>query len=56
MVKPIRAAWLGLVFPALILNYFGQAAFVLSDPSAIENPFYRMVPDSFLLPMVVLAR
>jgi KUP system potassium uptake protein len=53
--KPIRAAWLGLVFPALIINYFGQAAFVLANPSAIANPFYRMVPDTFLLPMVLLA-
>jgi KUP system potassium uptake protein len=53
--KPIRIAWLLLVFPALLLNYFGQAAFVLGDPSAIKNPFYRMVPDWGLLPMVVLA-
>jgi KUP system potassium uptake protein len=53
--KPIRIAWLALVFPALILNYFGQGAFVLAEPSAIQNPFYRMVPDAFLLPMVVLA-
>jgi KUP system potassium uptake protein len=53
--KPIRIAWIGFVFPALLLNYFGQAAFVLSIPSAIENPFYRMVPEAFLLPMVILA-
>jgi KUP system potassium uptake protein len=53
--KPIQTAWLALVFPALILNYFGQGARVLSDPSAIVNPFYRLVPDSLLLPMVVLA-
>jgi KUP system potassium uptake protein len=53
--KPIRIAWIGFVFPALLLNYFGQAAFVLSIPSAIENPFYRIVPDWGILPMVVLA-
>jgi KUP system potassium uptake protein len=53
--KPIRIAWLALVFPALILNYFGQAAFVLFDPEAIKNPFFRMVPAWALLPMVVLA-
>ena len=53
--KPIRLGWLLLVFPALLLNYFGQAAFVLADPSAIKNPFYRMIPDFALLPMVVLA-
>ena len=53
--KPIRAAWFGLVFPALLINYFGQGAKVLADPMAIENPFYRLVPDSFILPMVILA-
>ena len=53
--KPIQAAWLSLVLPALLINYFGQGAKVLADPGAIENPFYRLVPDGFLLPMVVLA-
>jgi len=53
--KPIQMAWLGLVLPALLINYFGQGAEVLADPAAIENPFYRLVPDSLLLPMVVLA-
>ena len=53
--KPIQMAWLCLVLPALLINYFGQGAKVLADPAAIENPFYRMVPDTFLLPMVVLA-
>ena len=53
--KPIRIAWLGLVLPALLLNYFGQGAMVLADPAAIENPFYRLVPETLLLPMVVLA-
>jgi KUP system potassium uptake protein len=53
--KPIQAAWLCLVLPALVVNYFGQGAKVLADPSAIENPFYRLVPDMFLMPMIVLA-
>jgi KUP system potassium uptake protein len=53
--NPIRLAWLVLVFPALILNYFGQGALLLSDPSAVEHPFFRMVPSWALYPMVVLA-
>ena len=52
---PIQTAWLGFVFPALVINYFGQGALVLAHPEAIENPFYRMVPNAVLLPMVVLA-
>ncbi len=53
--RPIQTAWLCLVLPALLVNYFGQGALVLSDPTALESPFYRMVPDMALLPMVVLA-
>jgi KUP system potassium uptake protein len=53
--KPIQAGWLYFVLPSLLLNYFGQGALVLSHPEAIENSFYRMVPNSMLLPMVVLA-
>jgi KUP system potassium uptake protein len=53
--KPIQASWLGLVQPALILNYFGQGALLLARPEAIENPFYRLYPGWALLPMVVLA-
>ncbi|MCC7347345.1 MAG: potassium transporter Kup, partial [Variibacter sp.] len=53
--RPIQTAWLGLVFPALILNYFGQGALLLAHPDAIQNPFYRMVPDWLVLPMVILA-
>jgi KUP system potassium uptake protein len=53
--KPIKTAWFCLVLPALMLNYFGQGAMILRDPSAIANPFYKMVPEVFLLPMVVLA-
>jgi KUP system potassium uptake protein len=53
--KPIQTAWLGLVLPSLLINYFGQGAKVLADPSAIENPFYRLVPDTLLLPTIALA-
>jgi KUP system potassium uptake protein len=53
--KPIQGAWLYFVLPSLLINYFGQGALVLSNPAAIENPFYRMVPDILLLPLVVLA-
>ncbi len=52
---PIRIAWFGLVMPSLLLNYFGQGALVLANPKAAENPFYLMMPDWALLPMVVLA-
>jgi KUP system potassium uptake protein len=51
----IRRAWFGLVLPALILNYFGQGALILSDPSAADNPFYKLAPGWALIPMVVLA-
>ena len=53
--KPIQAAWLFLVLPALLINYFGQGALVLSNPAAIENPFYKLVPESMLLPLVGMA-
>jgi KUP system potassium uptake protein len=53
--KPIQSAWLCLVLPALLINYFGQGAKVLADPTAIENPFYRLVPETMLLPMIALA-
>jgi KUP system potassium uptake protein len=53
--NPIRMAWFGYVSPALVLNYFGQGALLLSDPQAVDNPFYRMVPALFLIPMIVLA-
>ncbi|HXO67784.1 MAG TPA: KUP/HAK/KT family potassium transporter, partial [Bradyrhizobium sp.] len=53
--KPIQSGWFFLVLPALLINYFGQGALVLSNPAAIENSFYRMVPEVLLLPMVVLA-
>ncbi|MGY3143212.1 hypothetical protein ACVWYQ_000211 [Bradyrhizobium sp. USDA 3397] len=53
--KPIQSAWMFFVLPALLINYFGQGALVLSDPSAIEHSFYRMVPETLVLPLVGLA-
>jgi KUP system potassium uptake protein len=53
--KPIQAGWLYFVLPALLINYFGQGALVLSNPGAVENSFYRMVPEILVLPLVVLA-
>ena len=52
---PIRIAWYGLVMPALVVNYFGQGALLLSQPQAVENPFYLMAPGWARLPLVVLA-
>jgi KUP system potassium uptake protein len=53
--SPIRRAWFFVVFPALVLNYLGQAALLLSSPSAISNPFYLLSPKWAQLPMVILA-
>ncbi|MEQ1612412.1 MAG: potassium transporter Kup, partial [Hyphomicrobiaceae bacterium] len=53
--SPIRFAWLALVFPALSLNYLGQGALLLGNPSALENPFFLMYPAWALIPMVGLA-
>ena len=53
--KPISRAWTFLVCPALILNYLGQGALVLADPTARENPFFHMAPDWALYPLVALA-
>jgi KUP system potassium uptake protein len=53
--RPIQAAWLAVVLPALVLNYLGQGALVLADPKAIANPFFLLYPDWALLPMVALA-
>nr|MDP9196254.1 potassium transporter Kup [Pseudomonadota bacterium] len=52
---PIRVVWLGLVLPALLLNYFGQGALLLSDPASAANPFYYLAPEWGLYPLVVLA-
>jgi KUP system potassium uptake protein len=53
--KPVQTAWIYLVLPALLINYFGQGALVLTNPAAVDDPFYRLVPESMLLPMVGLA-
>ena len=53
--KPIQMAWMTLVLPGLALHYMGQGALLMRDPSAIENPFFRMFPQSWLIPAVVLA-
>jgi KUP system potassium uptake protein len=53
--RPIRLAWFSIVMPALTLNYFGQGALLLEDPSAVKNPFYLMAPDWALIPLVILA-
>src|SRR6185295_4574867 len=52
---PIRIAWFPVVLPSLVLNYLGQGAMLLTRPSARANPFYALVPDSGLYPLVVLA-
>jgi KUP system potassium uptake protein len=53
--EPIRRAWLYLVLPSLLANYYGQGALLLTDSSALENPFFRLAPDWALYPMVALA-
>ncbi len=53
--KPIRFAWFLLVFPCLVLNYFGQGAFVIASGQAVEQPLFQMVPTWATLPMVILA-
>ena len=53
--RPIQTAWVALVLPSLALNYLGQGALVLSDPKALENPFFLLYPEWALLPMVALA-
>ncbi|MFL6628779.1 MAG: KUP/HAK/KT family potassium transporter, partial [Vitreoscilla sp.] len=52
---PIRLAWSALVLPALALNYMGQGALLIHDPTAIENPFFRLFPSTWVLPMVAFA-
>lgn len=53
--RPITHAWFAVVLPCLILNYFGQGAFLLSNPTAIKNPFFLMAPSWALIPLVILA-
>jgi KUP system potassium uptake protein len=53
--RPIRLAWFGMALPALLVNYFGQGALLLADPSGVDNPFYKLVPGPLLYPMVVVS-
>jgi KUP system potassium uptake protein len=53
--RPIRLTWFCLVLPSLVLNYFGQGALLLNDPTAVENPFFRLATDWAVLPLVGLA-
>ena len=53
--SPIKFSWFLIVFPALLLNYFGQGALLIADPKAIDNPFYRLAPDWALIPLIILA-
>ena len=53
--RPIRLAWLLMVFPCLLMNYFGQGALLMSDPGARANPFYSLAPDVLQYPLLILA-
>ncbi|MDX2307408.1 MAG: potassium transporter Kup [Hyphomicrobium sp.] len=53
--NPIQLAWITVVFPALLLNYFGQGALVLTNPDTIESPFYSLFPEWALIPVLILA-
>ena len=53
--RPIRRMWFLVVMPALLLNYFGQGALLLADPTAVDNPFYRLMPAFFVVPAVLIA-
>ncbi|MFV0428602.1 MAG: potassium transporter Kup [Arachnia sp.] len=53
--RPIRRAWFAVVFPALMLNYLGQGAMILQDPSTSAQPFFRMLPPALVVPVVLLA-
>jgi len=53
--RPIRIAWFGYVSPALVINYFGQGALLMHQPTAVSNPFFLMVPEGLLYPMIALA-
>ncbi len=53
--RPIRLMWFLVAMPCLLLNYFGQGALLLADPSVVDNPFYRLMPESFLYPAVIIS-
>ena len=54
-IKPIRYVWFFITLPCLLLNYFGQGALLISHPEAITNPFFLMVPETLVFPLVLLA-
>jgi KUP system potassium uptake protein len=53
--RPIRAAWTYFVLPSLLLNYFGQGALVIADPTTVDNPFFKLAPHILELPLVILS-
>ena len=53
--RPIRATWVFFVLPCLVLNYFGQGALVISDPTTVDNPFYKLAPHVLQLPLLILS-
>ena len=53
--RPIQIAWFGMVLPALLINYFGQGALLLTNPAGVTNPFYLLAPGWALYPLVILA-
>ncbi len=53
--RPIRRAWFAVVLPGLALNYLGQSALLIVDPSSIDHPFYRLSPTWGLVPLVILS-
>src|SRR5581483_12370173 len=53
--RPIKAAWLFIVLPALMINYLGQGALMLAHPHSAQNPFFMLAPDWFRLPLVIIA-
>jgi KUP system potassium uptake protein len=53
--RPITLGWYSIVLPALLLNYWGQGAFLLANPEAVESVFFRMAPEPLLIPIVLLA-
>ena len=54
-IRPIQYAWFFVTMPCLLLNYFGQGAMLISNPAAIENPFFLMVPEAYTFTLVILA-
>ena len=53
--EPVKITWFSFVFPSLTLNYFGQGALIINNPSFVKNPFYLMAPEWMLIPLVILA-